>query len=58
MEKNKDNFRKMNCEDCQCMFCSGTCMCCFECYRSEYAEEDFDDFYFPHLPLSLSCHKF
>lgn len=43
--KDESNFRKMNCDDCQCNICLGACMQCSRCYRSEYAEEDWEDYY-------------
>lgn len=43
--KDKKNFRAMNCDDCQCAVCLGACMACNECYRAEYAEESYEDFY-------------
>nr|DAU15152.1 MAG TPA: hypothetical protein [Caudoviricetes sp.] len=36
-QKNKENFRSMNCDDCQCNVCLGARMACYECYRAEYA---------------------
>ncbi len=45
--KDENNFRKMNCDDCQCSICSGACMNCSRCYRAEYAEKDWDDYYVP-----------
>lgn len=45
--KDENNFRKMNCDDCQCSICLGACMNCSRCYRAEYAEKDWDDYYVP-----------
>lgn len=42
------NFRSMDCENCQCNVCLGGCMACYECYRAEFAEEDWEDFYYPY----------
>lgn len=58
MAKDINNFRKMNCDDCQCNVCLGSCMACHECYRAEYAEENWEDFYYPHDPESKECHEF
>ena len=38
-------FRKINCDDCQRNQCQGVCLNCHICYRAEYAEEGFEDFY-------------
>lgn len=57
LQKNKDNFRSMNCNDCQCNVCLGVCTACSVCYRVEFAEEDWDDFYFPFYNDD-SCFKF
>ena len=46
MAKNKENFQKMNCDDCQCNNCLGACINCCRCYRAEYAEEEYADFYY------------
>lgn len=47
-QKYKENFRSSNCDDCQCYVCLGDCMACCECYRSEFAEEDWEDFFYPY----------
>lgn len=53
MKKIKDNFRSMNCNDCQCSNClcvchlCSICYCCI-CYRSKYAYEDWEDYYYPY----------
>ena len=52
------NFRSMDCDDCQCNICLGSCMACCECYRSEYAEEYWFDFYYPYDPAASNCHEF
>lgn len=57
-QKNKENFRSMNCDDCQCNVCLGTCMACYECYRAEYAQEDWQDFYYPYDKANKDCHEF
>lgn len=48
----------MNCDDCQCNVCQGACMACYECYRSEYAKENWEDFYYPYDGNSKECHEF
>lgn len=47
-EKNKEYFRSMDCEDCQCNSCLAPCIACHECYRVEFALEDWEDFYYPY----------
>ena len=51
-------FRSMDCDDCQCNICLGSCMACSECYRSEYAEQYWFDFYYPYDPAASNCHEF
>lgn len=55
--KNPNEFRKMNCDDCQCNICLGSCMFCYICYRAEYAKEEYEDFYYPD-DGSNECHEF
>ena len=46
MAKNKENFKSMNCNGCQCDDCYD-CQSsnCDICYRAEFATEDFQDMY-------------
>jgi hypothetical protein len=41
----EENFRSMNCEGCICNNCTGACTNCVRCYRAEYAELDWEDYY-------------
>ena len=43
--KDISNFQKMNCDGCACNDCDGVCCDCCRCYRAEYAEEDWEDYY-------------
>lgn len=43
--KNNEQFGTMECEGCVCKDCSGACTNCVRCYRAEYAEKDWDDYY-------------
>lgn len=43
--KDKQNFRSLNCDGCQCNVCQGSCMNCYTCYRAEYADKSYDDCY-------------
>lgn len=58
MAKDRNNFKKANCDDCQCEVCKNACMNCCECYRAEYAKEEYEDFYFPYDSNSKQCHEF
>jgi len=40
-----ETFRSMNCEGCCCEKCDGACTDCVRCYRAEYAELDWNDYY-------------
>lgn len=44
--KEQRNFRSLNCEGCQCDKCHNACSNCVQCYRADYAEEDWDDYYY------------
>lgn len=56
MNKINGNFRSMNCGNCQCNICRNQCMLCCECYRAEYAQEEY--LYYPYDKNSKDCHEF
>nr|DAV49252.1 MAG TPA: hypothetical protein [Caudoviricetes sp.] len=58
MNKINGNFRSMNCGNCQCNICRNQCMLCCECYRAEYAQEEWQDLYYPYDKNSKDCHEF
>lgn len=45
----------MDCEDCQCNSCLAPCIACHDCYRVEFAEEDWEDFYYPYYGDHSHC---
>lgn len=45
MEENKDEFQTMNCDGCVCNNCDCACSNCPRCYRTEYAEQQWYDYY-------------
>ncbi len=51
-EKNEDDFRSMNCEGCMCENCIDACSNCVRCYRAEYAEIEWEDYF-----CTENCHE-
>lgn len=44
-KKKEEDFQSMNCNGCMCNNCNSVCSNCVQCYRADYAEEGWEDYY-------------